>query len=67
MKEFKIPVSWEMYGCIKVEADTAEEALRIAEKKENAGMGFALPNNAEYIDASFKIENDIDLINFLNQ
>lgn len=67
MKDFKIPVTWEMYGCIKVRANTAEEASKIAEKKENDGIGFALPEDSVYIDASFKIENDIDLINILNQ
>lgn len=67
MQEFKIPVSWEMYGYVKVKANTAEEALKIAERKEYNGAGFALPNDGEYIDDSFKIDNDMDLINGLNQ
>lgn len=67
MKKFKIPVSWEMYGYVEVEAKTAEKALEKALTIENELTGFPLPDNGEYIDDSFKIDEDMDLINGLNQ
>jgi hypothetical protein len=45
---YKIPVSWEMYGHITVEADTLEDAIEMAED-------FPLPDGS-YIEDSFKID-----------
>ena len=28
MKKFKIPVTWEVYGTIEIEADSLEEAIQ---------------------------------------
>ena len=47
---FKIPVSWEMYGYITVEADNLENAIEIAED-------FPLPDGS-YIEGSFRIDNE---------
>jgi hypothetical protein len=51
METFNIPCSWEMYGWLKVQAETLEDAIEIAEEAN-------LPEG-EYIDGSFAIDHDI--------
>ena len=51
-KKFKIPVSWQMYGHVTVEADTAQHAAEIAE----SDMGIGLPDNGEYVEASWEVD-----------
>jgi len=65
-KEFKIPVSYEVYGEITIEARTAKEALEYAHKNIDA---IELPdiNSVEYIDGSFEINDDLDLIRIMNK
>lgn len=69
MKTFKIPVTWEVYGTVEVEVETnsPEEALYNAKEIEYQGEGFALPIDSEYIDGSFRIDEDVDLIKLINQ
>lgn len=67
MKTFKIPVTWEIYGEVEVEANSAEEALKKAKEIEHQGDGLELPNDGEYVDGSFKINEDISLIELINQ
>ena len=55
---FKIPVSWEVYGSVDIEAESLEEAIEIFDDTEDE---ISLPTNNEYIDGSFKRE-DIDFI-----
>lgn len=50
-KRFKIPVVWQMYGHVFVEAETLDEAFDIA-LSDRVG----LPDNGEYISASFEID-----------
>jgi hypothetical protein len=47
-RSYKIPVSWEMYGYITVQADTLEDAIEMAED-------FPLPDGS-YIEDSFQID-----------
>lgn len=61
MKNYKIPVSWEMYGFIEIEAESLEEAIEIFDRDEDY---FELPDG-EYIDASFKRE-DFEVIEAFN-
>lgn len=49
-KMWKVPVTWEMYGVVEVEADTLEEAVELAVEVE------PLPDDAEYIDGSCKVD-----------
>ena len=49
---YKIPVSWQMYGHVTVEADTAQHAAEIAE----SDMGIGLPDNGEYVEASWEVD-----------
>ena len=52
MKKYKIPVSWQMYGYVTVEAETAQYAAEIAE----SDMGIGLPDNGEYVEASWEVD-----------
>jgi hypothetical protein len=54
---FKIPVTWELYGVIVVEAESLDEAIEIFDKEEQDGEGYSLPEG-DYIDGSFKREDD---------
>ena len=51
MAIWKIPVAWEMYGLVEIEAETAKEALRIFSKTEDE---IPLPEG-EYVDGSFRM------------
>jgi hypothetical protein len=64
IKKFKIPVSYEVCGEITVEAKTAKAALKYALK--NIDM-LELPEHVEYIDGSFEVNEDIDLITVMNK
>lgn len=55
MRRWKIPVIWEMYGTVYVEADTLEEAMDMAYDSE-------IPDDGEYLDGSFEVESDVDLV-----
>lgn len=57
-KYWKIPVCWEMYGTVEVEADTIEEAIEKFKKIEYEGEGFALPYDGSYVDGSFELSDD---------
>lgn len=66
-KKFKIPVSWQLCGNIEVYATDINSALDEAIKKESEGFGFKLPRDSQYVDASFEINEDLDLIKWLNK
>lgn len=51
MPKYKIPVVWQSWGLIEVEAKDVEEA------KEKA-LENGLPDNPEYIDDSFEIDEE---------
>ena len=51
-KVFKIPVTYSMYGIIKIEAETVEEALKIA---HNSIEDLPLPDENYYVDGSYVI------------
>ena len=63
MKTWNIPVTWEVYGTVKIEAETLEEAIKIFDKREEE---ISLPLDSEYIDGSFKRE-DYEIIELNNQ
>lgn len=63
LKWYKIPVSWECYGEIEIEAKSPKEALAKAIRDEDI---LELPD-AGYVDGSFKIENDIELVKVMNE
>lgn len=49
MQTYKIPVTWESWGILNIEADSLQEAL---EKADVVG----LPKNGEYIDDTFEVD-----------
>lgn len=51
-KMWKIPVTWRMYGFVKVEAPSLEEAFELA-----ADPSVPLPNG-DYIEDSFEVDED---------
>lgn len=52
---YKVPVVYEMYGTVEVEAESAEEAYdRVKDHPED----FALPDESFYVDDSFKVADD---------
>ena len=66
MRKFKIPVYWQMYGYVEIEAETAEEALQKAQEIENEGDGLDLPDKDCFLEDSFRIEDEICIIKELN-
>lgn len=50
-KKFKIPVTWEVFGEMEIEAENLEEAYDIARESP-------LPEDGEYISESFQIDYD---------
>lgn len=48
---FKIPVSYEMYGHVTVEADSLEDAIDKVEEGP-------LPTDADYVAGSFQVDRD---------
>lgn len=54
MKKFSIPVTWEVWDKIEVEAETIEEAIKHV--KENIDT-IPLGTEPEYIDGSYKIDD----------
>lgn len=67
MKIYKIPVTWEVYGFVEVEAETAQEALKLANEKEASDNSFDLPTDSDYVENSFAIEQDLHIIKIHNE
>ena len=53
MRKYHIPCSWQVYGRADVEANSLEEAIRIAEDDD-----FPLPEG-DYVDASFEVDREL--------
>ena len=54
MKEYKIPIRWESYKRIKVEAETLQSAIELALKQ------FLLEPDDLYLEDSFEIDSIIE-------
>lgn len=53
---YKIPLVWEMYGHVYVEAENEEEAVEIA-----LGPDFPLPVDAGYVDHSVMVDDLVEI------
>ena len=53
MKTFYVPVTWEEYGLVPIEARSADEAIEIVERDE--GGQIPLPTDGDYVDGSFQL------------
>lgn len=62
MKSFRVPLVWEMYGRLWVDADTEEEAIKIALDAETP-----LPDGY-YVDESIKVDDEcpIESVEFMD-
>jgi len=63
-KKFKIPVTYELYGYVIVEARTLKEAIKYAVDNID---DLPLPDNPEYVDGSFVVEEDFDVVKCINK
>lgn len=54
MKTWKIPVTWEMYGVVEIEAETIEDAMDIAINDPTV----ELPSDGYYVEDSFALSYD---------
>ena len=54
MKTWKIPVTWEEYGFVKVEANTLEEAIEIAYDDDGV---IPLPEG-DYVPGSWRVSGE---------
>ena len=52
MPRYRVPISWEMCGEIRIEASSLEEAIDIARDA-------ILPTDGEYVDGSASVNEDL--------
>ncbi len=55
-REWRIPLVWSMYGFLKIEAETKEEAIALA-----LGPDYPLPDNGVYLDDSIMVDGEIEM------
>ena len=53
MAKYLVPVVWQMYGRVEIEASSPEEALKIAQEKTD----IPLPTGF-YLEDSFEVDTD---------
>lgn len=53
MKTYKIPVVFQMFGYVEMEADSIEDAVK---KVENGHGDVPLPVDADYVEGSFEVD-----------
>lgn len=58
-KKYMIPVTFEMCGMIAIEADSAEEAIELAQEHIDE---LPLPSHKEYVDGSYSVETEPDIV-----
>lgn len=65
MRTIKLPVSWEMFGIVEVEANSIEEAIEYFDKNIDQ---IPLPyGGGDYVDGSFDlVESDEEYIELFN-
>ncbi len=54
VKTYKVPISYEMYGYVEVEASSIEEAIEKAWDDD-----YDLPEDSHYVDDSWRVEEEI--------
>lgn len=62
-RTFTIPVTWEVYDHIEVQADSLEEAIEWAKEHSDE---IPLGTDPEYVDGSYEI-GDYDLAELMNE
>jgi hypothetical protein len=51
-KTYKVPVAWQMYGYVTVQANDKKHAFEIAD----ADMAIGLPDNGTYVEGSWEAD-----------
>ena len=60
MKNWKIPVTWDVCGYVYIDADTLEEAMETA--RDDEGI-IPLPTESDYVDGSWRLsETDKEIV-----
>jgi hypothetical protein len=54
MKDFRIPVSWQMYGWVDIKAESLKEAAEILETNSDVGLP-----DGDYVEDSWEIDWEI--------
>ena len=63
MKSWSIPVTWEVYGRVVIEANTLEEAMEKARDDEGV---IPLPDENDYVDGSWRVtEEAVEIVRTL--
>lgn len=63
--KIKLPVSYEVFGIVEVEADNIEDAINYFNENCNE---IELPDHPEYVDGSFQLSgDDVDYIKLFNK
>ena len=55
MKTYRVPVVYQMYGYVEVEAESMAEAV---DEVQNGGGDMPLPTDADYVEGSFEVDHD---------
>ena len=55
MKTYKVPVVYQMYGYVYVQAESMDEAV---DKVQNGNGDMPLPDTADYVEGSFEVDHD---------
>ena len=53
MKTYKVPVVFQMYGHVEIDANSIDEAIKLV---ENDHGDQPLPTDADYVEGSFEID-----------
>ena len=53
MPYYTIPMTWEIFGTIEIEADSLEEAIIKADLPETE-----MPSNGDYIEDSLRVDHE---------
>lgn len=62
MKTWNIPITYSVSGMVKIEAETLEDAMRIAKDEDEQ---IPLPDDADYIDGSWELSFGMDEIDIV--
>jgi len=67
MKKYKLPVTWEAYGILEIEAEDDMDFLVKLHNYRINNDELPLPTESEYVDGSFQINDDDDMIEEMNK
>ncbi len=61
---YKLPVTWEVYSTVEIEATSLEEAVEIFKETKD---DIVLPTDSDYVDDSFKLsDTDLNYLKMFN-